>query len=105
MPVGRQQKFENIEAAIHALKETCNYLHRGMRQLERVIGGKANGNRVQELTGTMAALIDQIRQPNGQLAEISKRADVMSSNVEGVSKRIADLQPDGACQGWSYAAR
>ena len=45
----------------------------------KAIGGKADEDRIQKLTGTMSSVIDQIRQFNGQLTEISKRADLMSA--------------------------
>ena len=80
-PLEDSSKFANTEVVIHMLREACNCLHQGTHLAEKASGGKAAGDRVQELTGTVSAAIEQIRPLNGQLAEISKRADLISAKV------------------------
>ena len=48
-----------------------------MRLVGKAIGSKAGGDRAQELTAAMSAVIDQIRQRKQPLTEISKSADLM----------------------------
>ena len=86
-PLEDGSKFDDTKAAIWTLREACNCLHQRAHLMEKAAGGKADSDRVQELTGTMSLVIDQIRQLHGQLMEVSKRADLMSDNT---SERIAD---------------
>ena len=57
-PLEDGSKFENIKAALQTLREAGNYLHQKMHFMGKTIGGKADGDRVQELTGTMSPVID-----------------------------------------------
>ena len=81
---GHRDGNPNVERSLQL------FLHHGMHLTQKAIGGKANGDRVQELTGMMSAVIE--RQLNGQLMEFSKRAELMSAKVQSASERDTQEQ-------------
>ena len=67
---GKTQFQDNMKEATKTLRDACNYLHQTMHLMENASVSRAEFSKVQELAGTMNAVVNKITQLNGQSRDL-----------------------------------
>ena len=69
-PLSVSVKFDNIEAAIQALRPACDYLYRGLNHVGSTVEQKANAEKTQEVASAMVEMVERVKMMQEQMAKV-----------------------------------
>ena len=99
-PLASHVKLDNIESAIHILRQACDYLYNGLSEVGSVVDQKCNTEKVQQAMGELVAQIQrmqatlEIQQHQLSSRELQAAAGQLREDIRGLTQGFAEVQMD-----------